>query len=113
MLFVLLILFFHVDAQKVPSRVILPPELPHYIFFQPMVPFYPASNLSLPPHACLDKGTLCGFDSLSYPHVDVKEAFEAYNEEFERLIKMVRPQDIEVIAKILWCVVHFKSFGSS
>ena len=99
----------------VPSRVILPPQSPHYIFFQPMINealtedkqhslepphLPPPSNLPLdppsPPYSCLQESTICGYEEHSYPHQQVTTAVQTFQSEVDRLVEIIKPKDLEV-----------------
>ena len=95
-----------------PSRVIVPPEIPHYIYFQPMFPPSTptpptkeenpnASTLSgtrnSPPHSCLvEEDTVCSYEEQSYPHQVVRTVVQTYQAELDRLADIVQPQPLQV-----------------
>ena len=92
-----------------PSRVILPPEIPHYIFFQPLLPQPsttkvddvpktpnkpPERNATLPPpsppYSCLEEDSpVCGYDDQSYPHNLVRTVVHTYQAELDKLVQII------------------------
>ena len=89
-----------------PSRVILPPEIPHYIFFQPLLPQPSTTEASegnatipppSPPPSCQDEDSpVCGYDEQSYPHNLVRTVVQTHQAELDRLVQIIKPQGLEV-----------------
>ena len=97
----------------VSSQVILPPQAPHYIYFHPIMnqplseetqhslePTYLSPNQTLappsPPYSCLQESTICGYNQHSYPHQHVNTAVQIFQSEVDRLVKIIKPDDLEV-----------------
>ena len=97
----------------VPSRVILPPQAPHYIYFQPMMkqplteekqnsleptPLSPNQTLAppSPPYSCLQERNICGYEEHSYPHQHVNTVVQTFQSEVDRLVQISKPDHLEV-----------------
>ena len=97
----------------VPSRVILPPQAPHYIYFQPIMnqplseetqhslePTYLSPNQTLappsPPYSCLQESAICGYEEHSYPHEQVSTVVQTFQSEVDRLVEIIKSKDLEV-----------------
>ena len=102
-----------VSRNLVPSRVLLPPQTPHYIYFQPMMnhPISEEKQPSLeppllspnqtitppsPPYSCSQESTICGYDEHSYPHQHISTVVQTFQSEVDRLVQIIRPDGLEV-----------------
>ena len=84
-----------------PSRVMLPPHTPHFIYFNPSDQLTPVREeevreevvLSPVPVVCLRDPSIqvCEYDETSYPHAMVSTILDTFSTEMNLLLKYVKP----------------------
>ena len=84
-----------------PSRVMLPPHTPHFIYFNPSDQLTPVREeevreevvLSPVPVVCLRDPSIqvCEYDETSYPHAMVSTILDTFSTEMKLLLKYVKP----------------------